>query len=340
MTTRQRIFDLAGPRLQGRIDRARYAARLLPRVADDVRGPGACASWPEPYRACLVISADLELAWAWRYANVFTEPLGEALRLARRSRDNLPRLLDVFSRYDVPVTWATVGHLFLSSCDGHDELPRLPWFSNDLWTYRSGDWFDADPRSDVGSDPEWYGPDMVEAIVAADGRHEIGCHSFSHVDFADETCPPEVARAELECTTGAAARLGLTVDTMVFPGNRAGNLAALAGHGFRAYRFHGRDHLDVPRLDEHGMWRIPGGICCERPPGWSVRSWVATVCRCIDAAIASGTLVHLWFHPSCDPSDVDEVFPAVLAHATARSGELWRATMRDVAEHCASVGAA
>lgn len=311
----------------------RYATRMLPRTADDLAGPDVCGGWPQPYRSCLVVSADLELAWAWRYANAFDDPLREARRLARRTRANMPLLLDLFARYDTPVTWATVGHLFLASCDGHDGVPRPAFFSNDLWTYETGDWYDADPETDVASAPEWYGQDLVRAVVAADPRHEIGCHSFSHVDFAGVA--HEVAHAEIELTVDAARAMGLTIETMVFPGNRAGNLAALAEHGFRAYRMHGRAHLDVPRVDERGMWRIPGGICWERPPGWPLKAWIATVCRCVDAAIDSGALIHLWFHPSCDPADVAEVFPAVLEHAAARAESLWRATMAEVARHCA-----
>ncbi|MDQ3915625.1 MAG: polysaccharide deacetylase family protein [Actinomycetota bacterium] len=341
MTTRQKIYDLAGPRVQARIDRARHAARLLPRVAPDLDGPGACSGWPDPHRACLVVSADLELAWAWRYANLFDDPLEAALRLAAQSRENVPALLETFRRFELPVTWAVVGHLFLDSCSApggrpHPEAERLPYFSNDLWTFPAGDWYEHDPCSGLSSDPAWYAPDLVDDIRAADERHEIGCHTFSHVDFSDDRCPPEVARFELEATLAAARSRGVEIETMVFPGNRAGNLAALRDAGFTGYRYHDRAHLDVPRRDAFGMLRIPGGLCWEKPVGWPVRPWVSALCRAVDAAIESGTLLHLWFHPSCEPVNVEEVFPAVLDHVASAGDALWRATMRDVVRRCAA----
>ena len=341
MTTRQKLYEIAGPRLQAGIDRARHAARLLPRVATDLDAPDACGSWPEPHRACFVVSADLELAWAWRYANAFDDPRGAALRLAHRSRVNMPALLELFRRHDLPVTWATVGHLFLDSCDAeggraHPGAARPPYFSNDLWTYSEGDWYDDDPCTDVSRSPEWYGPDLVELITEADPRHEIGCHTFSHVDFSDAGCPPGVARAELSMTLDAARARGLAIETVVFPGNRAGNFTALRDAGITGYRLHGRAHLDVPRRDALGLVSIPGGLCWEKSAGWPVRSWVAALCRAVDAAVESGTLLHLWFHPSCEPVNVDEVFPAVLDHVASAGDALWHATMRDVVHRCAA----
>jgi hypothetical protein len=286
-----------------------------------------------------VVSADLELAWAWRYARIFDEPAAVALDLARRTRENLDGLLDVFARTDTPVTWATVGHLLLDGClrvDGraHPEMPRLGHFANELWRFSGEDWFEHDPCTDVSSDPEWYGPDLVDRVLAADPRHEIGCHTFSHVDFADGVCEPGVAEAELRATVAAGAARGIPIETMVFPGNRHGNFAALRACGFSAYRFHGRHHLGPVRRDSFGMLQIPGGLCLETPLGWPRRAWAATLCRCIDKAVETNTVVHLWFHPSCDPEDLTEVFPVVLGHAAERADVLWRTTMKGVVELC------
>ena len=335
MGAKKVLYELAGPRAQALVDRARYSAGLLPRVEPEAAGGDTCMPWPEDRAACLVISADLELAWAWRYARVFDDPRAAALRLAEQSRTNLDALLALFERTDTPITWATVGHLFLDACDGaHADLPRPPHFANDLWSFPTGDWYEHDPGGDLGGAPEWFGPDVVDRILAAGVRHEIGCHTFSHVDFAAESCPPAVAAAELRATLDAAETRGITIETMVFPGNREGNLEALHAHGFRAYRLHGRHHLGLPRRDEHGMLQIPGGLCWETPPGWSPGAWAATLCRCIDKAIETNTLMHLWFHPSCDPVNLTEVFPAVLDHAVGRSDVLWRTTMKGVADLC------
>jgi len=38
---------------------------------------------PEPYKAVLLISADFELAWAWRYTKSSQDPIKKALTKAR-----------------------------------------------------------------------------------------------------------------------------------------------------------------------------------------------------------------------------------------------------------------
>jgi peptidoglycan/xylan/chitin deacetylase (PgdA/CDA1 family) len=338
VTIKKKLYDLLPVGARAVADRARFALGALPRV--QAPAAGALPAFPEPHRACLTISADLELAWAWRYSRSSPDPGALALELAGRTRANMPGLLDVFRAADAPVTWATVGHLFLESCAAaggrpHPEIARLPYFEHDLWSFRSGDWFDDDPCSDARRDPAWYAPDILDAIVAADPRHEIGCHSFSHIDFSDGICPHDVARDELRACVGAARARGMELETLVFPGNRSGNLSALREAGFAGYRVHTRDHLGLPRRDEQGMWQVPGGICWERPPGWSARSWIAALRRSLDVAAATGTVLHLWFHPSCERVNVDEVFPAVLDHAASFGDTFWRPTMRDIVRWCA-----
>src|SRR6266536_5853394 len=98
--------------------------------------------YPGGRRAALVLSADLELAWAWRYARV-RDPRGLARDKACNGRRNMSRLLDVCDEYVVPVTWATVGHLFLRACRrtagvAHPDIPRVPHFANRYWAYQQG----------------------------------------------------------------------------------------------------------------------------------------------------------------------------------------------------------
>lgn len=137
MMTRQWFYSKLGPNCQRMIDRLRYQTGLLPRVNPEVSN-----GWtlPQPYRAALVISADFELAWGWQHVRTTGAARALALAKAAQARRNLPvlfDLFDLFDRYDVPVTWATVGHLFLESCNGngaaHPEVRRLPYFENEYW---------------------------------------------------------------------------------------------------------------------------------------------------------------------------------------------------------------
>jgi len=311
---------------------------MLPRVGSPPAPP--IAGYPDARRAAVVFSADLELAWAWRYSKSGgADPLADARRRARAARRNMPALLTLFDRYRVPVTWATVGHLFLEGCErvgglAHPELPRVPHFQNEYWRYRKGDWFDADPCCLAEAAPAWYAPDLVRAILDAEAGHEVACHTFSHVPFSDDACPSTVARAELEACQRAAARWGVALRTLVFPADLPGNLGEVARAGFAAYRAWTGSELDWPRRDAHGTWRIPNGVCLEKPnPHWTDDAWVAALCRVVDRAVEVGAVCSLWFHPSTDSETVHRVLPLLLDYLRQRSADLWVTTIAGLTTH-------
>src|SRR5829696_778150 len=119
--------------------------------------------------AAATVSADFELSWAWREL-----PAAERDEKARMERVNLPYLLTLLDRQQIPVTWATVGHMFLPSCsrgdDGrpHPQMPRP--VHNDRW---SGDWYRHDPCDNATASPLWYSPDLIGPLMAGTARHEI-----------------------------------------------------------------------------------------------------------------------------------------------------------------------
>src|SRR5438132_13123768 len=78
-----------------------------PRVFDGI----AIAPCKNNARAAACISADFEMSWAFRH-----HPKEVARDRGQRERENIPHLLQIFERCAFPITWATVGHLFLESC--------------------------------------------------------------------------------------------------------------------------------------------------------------------------------------------------------------------------------
>jgi hypothetical protein len=323
------LYEHLPPEQRAFLDRIRYRLDLLPRVDPASAGK---AWFPRPARAALVISADLELGWAWRYVRGVADPLELARLAARRTRENFPTLLDLFDRFETPVTWATVGHLFLEGCErnagrAHAEMPRPAYFENEYWQYSRGDWYDCDPCRDWHTAPEWYAPDLIRLILSARVRHEIACHTFSHIDCSEAYCPPGLMEAELEACRRAAQPFGLELKSFVFPANFAGNIASLQQAGFTGYRLHTRHHLGLPQQDGQGLWRIPGGLHWEKPEGWSAGDWIRALKHCLDKAIQTGTLLHLWFHPSCPPEDIKVIFPAILELVRARQDEIRVLTM-------------
>ena len=330
MSIRKIIYGLAGEKLRSTIDRGRYGAGFLPRVNGNISVPQN-ERFPKPFRTAIIISADFELAWGWSRKKC-ENPGGMALKKALQARDNFPKLLSLFDRFEVPITWATVGHLFLEQCSriddkAHPDLQRLSYFRNEFWEFSKGDWFDNDPCCSAIDAPAWYATDLVKSILDAKVEHEIGCHSFSHINFEDSVCTPEVADDELKVCQDTANIWGIELESLVFPGNLAGNFASLKRNGFSAYRFHTGYELDYPRQDEFGMCRIPGGICWEKPKRWPVDAWIKALQRCVDRALETNTVLHLWFHPSCDPVNVDKVFFDVLEYIKSHCRDIWIVTM-------------
>src|ERR1700754_1741486 len=83
--------------------------------------------------AVFTISLDFELMWgsfdSGKHRKFVSHLARDGANGFRRTREIVDGLLALFHKYDVSVTWATVGHLFLESCDErggvkHADMPR------------------------------------------------------------------------------------------------------------------------------------------------------------------------------------------------------------------------
>jgi hypothetical protein len=184
----------------------------------------------------LVISFDFEIGWSLRKS----PKLGPEFAALDAMRDIVPRMLQIFNRYRIPTTWATVGHLLLrpQDCPGgrfsYDfPRPQFSWFK--------GDWFSGIPR--IGEQGwEWfYAPDLIEQIINSETYQEIGTHTFSHIDVGNPGCPKELARAEFNLCQELAANWGRTLHSVVFPHNFVGHLDTVEEAGYSCYRAEGKD---------------------------------------------------------------------------------------------------
>lgn len=182
---------------------------------------------PRLSQGVFLFTVDLELAWGMAHTRSFH--VLEQLRAdTSHARQALDALLESLERYEVPATWAVVGHLFLDRCQRvngvcHADVARV-----------SQGWYDVDPASDIGRAPLFYGRDIVDRIMSSRIQHEIGHHSFSHVPF--DSCSAEVAEAEVAEGQRLARQMGITLRSFVFPRNKVGHVGVLEGHGFRIYR--------------------------------------------------------------------------------------------------------
>lgn len=289
---------------------------------------------PEPYKAVFTLSADFELAWAWRFAKAAADPLTFALQKARLARRNMPEIITLCEEYNIPVSWATVGHLFLKecNCDGglpHPGMKRIGHFDNGYWQFSQGDWYKDDPCSNYLEAPEWYCPDLLDKIQKSKVKHEIGCHTFSHIDCRDGVCPPEVFRQELQECQNLARERGFQLKTFIYPAHTVGNLEELPRQGFTNYRTNIGNILGYPVRHASGIWEIKSSFQLEWRVDWSVKYHIQRAKTIIDRAIENNSVCHFWFHPSFNREYLEKVLPKVLEYLDQRREEVMITTMAD-----------
>ena len=267
------------------------------------------------------VSLDFELIWG-----TIDKPNWRAMRdicLVER-QEIVGRLLELFHQYSVSATWCTVGHLFLQSCSAKagEKHPEIL----DQACIHGGGRFDRDPCSNEGSEPSFYGRQLIRQILDCPTPQEIGSHSFSHANFS--ACTRQSADTELRECVRAAGELGLRLSSFAFPRNRVGHLDVLASHGIEVFRgpdrtwhetaprrrwYHRLGHLAdialavtpptvLPEWNPNGLWDIPGSMLYT--PSHGPRRFVPVGLRVsrarkgLRAAARDRRIFHLWFHPT------------------------------------------
>jgi peptidoglycan/xylan/chitin deacetylase (PgdA/CDA1 family) len=278
---------------------------------------------PEPYESVFLLSADFELAWAWRMlykgekGSVFMD------QKATQARKNIPKILQLCERYSIPITWATVGHLFLEQCDGHDDIPRSDYYQNEYWSYDEGDWFDMDPRTNWKNALNWYAPDLIQQIRQSKVEHELGCHTFSHIDCREKYCPPETFRAELTASANAAREYQTEFRTFVHPAHTIGHLDILAEFGYSNFRSNYKNTLGFPKRCKNGLWELKNSYeiknLNDRDPDFHIRRFIDIVKR----SMKNRSVAVVWFHPSLESFIVDDVLPAFFQYLDNERDKIW-----------------
>lgn len=285
---------------------------------------------PPEYKSVFLLSADFELAWAPRYDKKVSNAFNFALSKAKTERNNIPKIIDICEKYNIPITWATVGHLFLESCNGtHNEIPEVPKYFGPFWDFQKDNWFEYDPATDYKTSPEWYCPDLIQQIIDSPVKHEIGNHTFSHIDCRDGICPPELLRAELRESKKLAQSFGLELKSFVHPGHTIGNLDVLAEEGFTSFRTDYRNVLGYPKKHYNGLWELEQTAEFNLRKEWSIDYHIQRYITILKRAIKSNTVAVFWFHPSFDSSITDKIWPEVFRFLDENRDKIWITTHKE-----------
>jgi len=180
----------------------------------------------------LIISLDFELYWGVRDRRNVRAYIPNLVG----ARAAIPAILEVFTRFGIHATWATVGFLF---CDSGEMLrEHLPRVQPQYLERRFSPYFDLPPPEACETDDSiWFAPSLIRRIAETPNQ-EIGTHTFSHY-YCREAGQDSISfREDLRAASDVARAAGLTLRSLVFPRNQCEEryLDAARDTGVTSYR--------------------------------------------------------------------------------------------------------
>lgn len=160
-----------------------------------------------------VISLDFELLWG-----VFDKvDHKEKVKYFRNTRQVIPRILQLFTEFEISCTWATVGMLFNSDWSEweRNRPEKLPAYANSkLSAYHFGDAVKANETEEL-----CFAPQLVRQIAETQ-RQELATHTYSHYYCSEKGQTVEAFQVDLQKAIAMAEAIGVELKSLVFPRNQ------------------------------------------------------------------------------------------------------------------------
>jgi peptidoglycan/xylan/chitin deacetylase (PgdA/CDA1 family) len=180
-------------------------------------------------KGIFTISLDFELFWGVRDHRTL-EDYGENIRNVHKV---VPRMLELFSKYNVHCTWATVGFLFFK--EKKEMMSYLPAERPD---YQKKE-YDPYPYL-IQNELEniyHFAPALIEQIKRTPGQ-EIGTHTFSHFYTLEKNTTIGQFQSDLRAAITIAKEREIEIKSIVFPRNQYSDehIQACLKEGIKIYR--------------------------------------------------------------------------------------------------------
>jgi len=180
-------------------------------------------------KGIFTISLDFELFWGVRDHRTL-ENYGENIRNVHHV---VPRLLELFSKYNVHCTWATVGFLFFN-----EKKEMMSYLPVQRPTYEKKD-YDPYPYLEQNELEKIYhfAPALIEQIRRTPGQ-EIGTHTFSHFYTLEKNTTIGQFQSDLRAAIAIAKEKGIEIKSIVFPRNQYSDehIKTCLQEGIKIYR--------------------------------------------------------------------------------------------------------
>lgn len=270
----------------------------------------------------LIVSLDFELYWGMQ--DCIT--LGEYKENIIGGRKAIPYMLDMFKKYGIHATWATVGFLFV---DNYEELKT--YFPEKLLrpTYETVGLSSYSCFSNIKKEEEvyYYAPSLIKKISEQMGQ-EIASHTFSHYYCREAGQTIEQFEADMKAALKVASDKGYKLTSVVLPRNQCEPkyTEVLQRLGFTAYRDEENDWIHekvkfrpfmrmlrlmdvyfpltgqggyIPKC-ENGIWNLVGSRMYKpifKPLKFLEKQKIRRIKRQMHHAAKHGLTFHLWWHP-------------------------------------------
>jgi hypothetical protein len=249
----------------------------------------------------------------------------------------VPRLLELFSKYNVHCTWATVGFLFFN-----DKKEMLNYLPSVLPGYRRKEY---DPYSYLDQNElesiYHFAPALIEQIKRTNGQ-EIGTHTFCHFYTLEKDTTAEQFQMDLRAAKRVANEKGIALQSIVFPRNQysQAHIDICLQEGIKVYRGNELSgaYKPVSRDNENYFRRairfgdayvnVTGHHCHRVPPPGEIINIPASrflrpyspkfkildglkfnrIKSGLNFAASRGLIYQLWWHPHNFGSYMDENF--------------------------------
>ena len=163
----------------------------------------------------LVISLDFELIWGIYDLQPSISKREEILK----TRKVVPMLLNMFKKYDIHATWATVGFLFFESRNElMTSLPtNLPNYENkSLLPYEK---IKTELGESEKEDPLYYAPSLIQEILLTPNQ-ELATHTFSHYYCLENGQTLIEFDSDINAAIQIAQKYNMNIKSIVFPRNQ------------------------------------------------------------------------------------------------------------------------
>ncbi len=272
----------------------------------------------------LIVSLDFELFWGM----LDVCPLEEYQDHVLGGREAIPKLLELFQKYDIHATWAAVGFLFGESRE--ELIPLFPEKEEQPGYQNPGLSPYAYFRKIGGNEQEapcFFAPSLIKRIAQTPGQ-EIGSHTFSHYYCREKGQTPREFAADMKAAKKIAGLHGYDVHSVILPRNQCEPeyTRVLKETGFTAYRDEENDWIHekikfrpllrllrladvyfpltgqggyVPK-NENGIWNLTGSRMYKpifKPLYFMEGLKIRRIKKQMRHAAENGLTFHLWWHP-------------------------------------------